>query len=383
MTDTLIIYVLWAPGSACARLAERIEQHFSGLGMERDGVSHRVPVRFRSVPFDPSSGPEPVAIDLNLAKHNAVVLLHDAAMAHESAMWGPYVSELRKRMDRRGDVDFYIPFQGDRAAARLPDDAARTTNYAHQYKWLAWLITPEASDQHALLFLLHTLRKRLKQSTNQAGKKETIFVSHAKLDGDDTARAILRYVNADHQDIPLSLFYDAKQLSPGDDFQQEFIDEIGRGTLLAIVSDAYDSRPWCVFELTEAKKARRPIILADLGRRRISRTYPYGANLPRVKVNGVDAFAIESLMVEVLSEGLRCDLFVDSAEEALQRNNARGFVLPRPPELLDFAIRTFDSSLSIIVYPDPPLPTIEQDLIATAMQNASLTLELKTLGELL
>jgi hypothetical protein len=108
----------------------------------------------------------------------------------------------------------------------------------------------------------------------------------------------------------------------------------------------------------------------------------YGANLSRVKVNAVDAFAIESLMVEVLSEGLRCDLFVESAEDALERNNENGFVLPRPPELLDFAIRTFDSSLSMIVYPDPPLPKIEHDLIATAMRNASLSLELKTLGEL-
>jgi hypothetical protein len=121
-------------------------------------------------------------------------------------------------------------------------------------------------------------------------------VSHAKADGDETAWSIINHVNSKDQDVPLDTFYDAKELMPGEDYQQRFIDEIENGTLLAIVSDMYDSRPWCVFELTEAKRKRRPIVLADVSRLRTTRTYPYGANLPRVRYSASGRAAIESLL---------------------------------------------------------------------------------------
>ena len=58
---------------------------------------------------------------------------------------------------------------------------------------------------------------------------------------------------------------------PGEDYQERFKDEIGEGTLLAIVSDLYDTRPWCVFELTEAKRRAgfgpvAPILMAPMSR---------------------------------------------------------------------------------------------------------------------
>ena len=57
MNDLLRIYVLWHPESAAGhRMADAIAKHFDGLGMERDGVAYRVPVRFRSEPWDSSSG---------------------------------------------------------------------------------------------------------------------------------------------------------------------------------------------------------------------------------------------------------------------------------------------------------------------------------------
>ncbi|WP_037073824.1 TIR domain-containing protein [Rhizobium leguminosarum] len=197
---------------------------------------------------------------------------------------------------------------------------------------------------------------------------EPLFVSHAKLDGDDTATAIVDFVNSRNNDVPLRTFYDAKELSPGDDFAEEFKEAINSGTLLAIVSDAYDSRPWCVFELTEAKRAKRPIVLADVGRVRISRTYPYGANVPKVKINPVtgETAWIEPLLVECLSEGLRCDLFNLEVSGRLGKPDDDVLVLPRPPELFDL----IDSSLppSRAIYPDPPLSKLEAELIDKALK---------------
>lgn len=185
--------------------------------------------------------------------------------------------------------------------------------------------------------------------------------------------------------MPLHTFYDAIELNPGEDFRTRFEREIGGGTLIAIVSDVYDSRPWCVFELTTAKRHRRPIVLADVGGVRISRTFPYGANLPRVRITpepGSDAW-IEPLLVEALSEGLRCDLFQAQAARALA---ARGgdddvLVLPRPPELFD--VVNAPKIPVAILYPDPPLGDIEAGLLRRALDAVRAGTRLVTMGEFL
>ena len=149
------------------------------------------------------------------------------------------------------------------------------------------------------------------------------------------------------------------------------------------MSDLYDTRPWCVFELTEAKRKRRPIVLADVSRVRTSRTYPYGANLPRVRYTQSDKAAIEALLVDVLSEGLRCDLFLQQAQKKLAEINREGLALPRPPELFDLIEREPDELGKVIVYPDPALPNVEHEIIGRALRRPELDIEVKTLGELL
>jgi hypothetical protein len=166
---------------------------------------------------------------------------------------------------------------------------------------------------------------------------------------------------------------------PGENYEDRFKQEIGRGTLLAIISDVYDSRPWCVFELTQAKRGRRPIVLADIGGRRTSRTYPYGANLPRVRVkpDPGDPSWIEPLLVEAMSEGLRCDIFEQQATEASPNDT---LVLPRPPELFDIIHR--DDLPGRIVYPDPPLGDIEAELLRRALAATAPATRMVTLGEI-
>ena len=209
-----------------------------------------------------------------------------------------------------------------------------------------------------------------------------MFVSHAKANGDETAWGIVNHVNSKDQDVPLDTFYDAKELMPGEDYQERFKEEIGEGTLLVIVSDLYDSRPWCVFELTEAKRRRRPIVLADVSRVRTSRTYPYGANVPRVRFALSDRAAIEALLVDVMSEGLRCDLFMRQAEKVLAARKFRGMALPRPPELFDLIDRSVDQLGDLIVYPDPPVPNVEREILANALMRVAPTTRIITLGEL-
>lgn len=101
--------------------------------------------------------------------------------------------------------------------------------------------------------------------------------------------------------------------------------------------------------------------------------------MPRVRVSPDPAGSawIEPLLVEAMSEGLRCDLFEKQAGEASPNDT---LVLPRPPELFDVIHR--DDLLSSIVYPDPPLGDIEADLIRRALAAMSPATRMFTLGEI-
>jgi hypothetical protein len=121
-------------------------------------------------------------------------------------------------------------------------------------------------------------------------------------------------------------------------------------------------------------------VLADIGRRRTSRTYPYGANLPRIRVNPTPGRTdwIERLLVETLSEGLRCDIFVADAKRHLSGPDASVMILPRPPELFD--LTEVGAGLSLVVYPDPPLGVTETQILEVARQKMHPNLEIKNLG---
>ena len=139
MPDLLRIYVLFdAQSSKAEAYAEAVSQHFDGLGMERDGVQYRVPVRFRSEPWQPTPGAaSPREIALHEAEHNAIVLLHDDYTAADQAAWDPYVASLRTGIAARGRADQLIPFQLASSAAPLPCIAR--VHHARQDRWTAQL----------------------------------------------------------------------------------------------------------------------------------------------------------------------------------------------------------------------------------------------------
>jgi hypothetical protein len=379
MPDLLCIYVLWHPQSdACGAYAEAISRHFDGLGMERDGVQYRIPVRLRSVGWDGSVA-LPRAIELDRAQHNAIVFLHDELTQIDSNVWDPYLDGMLAERSARGARDCIISFQMSAGASPLPSLAGRNINSARQYRWETMLPDQPGRTNRLLLHMLYCLRAHFR-AIDGITTPEPLFVSHAKMDGDGTARAIIDHLNDTGQDVPLHTFYDAKELLPGEDFQRRFEREITQGTLLAIVSDLYDTRPWCIYELTTAKRARRPIVLADVGRVRTSRSYPYGANLPRVRLGAVDAGMIEALLVETLSEGLRCDLFMREAKALLKARGLTGHALPRPPELFDLV--DADDLPAILVYPEPPVGNIEQEILERALRQRGGGRTLVTLGRL-
>ena len=345
--------------------------------MERDGVAYRVPVRFRSEAYAPGSA-DPAPIDFDLAVDNAIVLLHDGEMAQSGDVWNAYVTALKAA----GPGAAYFPFGSPSGDPPLELDGAARIQYARRDRWEKNLSTREARDARFVLFLLFLLRRHVKSRLDPAAGKDRLFVSHAKADGDATAQAIVAYVNDPGQDVPLEVFYDAKELSPGDDYGDAFDQAIRHGTLLALMSDVYDSRPWCIYEMTAAKRAGRPIVVGDLGRIRTSRTFPYGANVPRVRIKEARDAAewIEPLLVETLSEGLRCDLVVIlGGMLAVAASLADVLVLSRPPELFDLVDRS--PLATTVLYPDPPLGQLETEILQKGLALRSPAVRLLTFSE--
>jgi hypothetical protein len=345
----VVITVVWHPDDPDAKeLALGISKAFNVVGTARDGVGQRVPVYFRSVPLDPEGGP-PRPLTRRASHLDALVVINSAPLQIQTEIFAPYLAAAREAL---GDNALYLdlwlsPQRVNWAGANF-----------QAIRWREWTgLSHDAKFARLLLAIAHAIRCRLRQ-TVIASRRETIFISHAKFDGDENAKKIVTYVRSPDNDIQLDTFYDAKELVGGEDFAAVFENEIAEGAVLALCTDEYDMRPWCNREILWAKRHRRPIILCDLRSRRVARTFPYGANVPLVRLASIDPANIEALMLEIVLEGLRCDIFVAEVAERVD-NGAVAF--PRPPELVDLVFQ--NATAGDIIYPDPPLPNHEVDLL--------------------
>ena len=150
MIDLLRLHVVWDHRSAeGARIAERISRHFDGIGMERDGVAYRVPVRFASVPW--SDGTDmPRTVDLTRARHNAILLLQDEEMYDRRHAWSVWAAEVRAAITARDAQDIYVPFGCLTGEPPLQADIVDKIQYQRRVGW-AGMPDDEARDRRLLL----------------------------------------------------------------------------------------------------------------------------------------------------------------------------------------------------------------------------------------
>jgi hypothetical protein len=328
---------------AAAALAE-------GVGAERAGVYMRVPVRVRAQPFglDGSLRPiTPSASDLDV-----VVFLKSLEMQAEDAH-APFEA-LLKQVRR----DFADPSRFLFLSVLLDDvDPPRGFDTLQGIRWYEWAGLDKAARRtRALIRIVAAVREKL--GGVSAERHSTIFVSHAKRDGRALAEDVVRHVRDPKNALGLDTFYDALELRDGEEFDVGLEDGVRGGALLALVSDAYEGRPWCNQEVLWAKRWRCPAVLVDVGRQRVSRTYPYLGNLPLRCHDLAMPEGREAAILDLVTEMLRVDLFTRVAA----RIKPGVVALPRPPELLDLIVLK-ESKATRVLYPDPPLADAELTLL--------------------
>jgi len=200
------------------------------------------------------------------------------------------------------------------------------------------------------------------------------FISHAKLDGVSLAQSLGYTID---QLGWLGRFYDAKDIQPGDNFQEVLEHGVLGSMLLILRTDIYDLRFWCRQEVMWAEEYDRPALLVDARAELLNRASVLGfTGIPGVRIPDGNLVRV---IVEALREWVRIGILRRRFSAALKSNPGREAetrLLSRSPSLTSLAAAVRDlknksvdpQALVRIVHAEPPLETnlqsAAQELIA-------------------
>lgn len=379
--DVLRVYVVFNPDHQVAtQWYERLLDSFDCIGMQREGLRFGVPVHRRCQPWGearPGLAPaNPRRIDFSHAEWNVVVVLQDVGLADQQELWEPYLADVMRQHQNNEATSWVIPVE-------LGQVNAASLRYLQGIpKRLLTGAPDERSGRQFFIALLNAVLVKMNPpaSRHAAGSRYTVFVSHAKRDGSEAAQRVAERLSQVMQRLGPECFFDVDSLIPGDDYPQRFEAAIREASLLALITDTYHARPWCRWEMLCAKKHGRPVVVAELGRGRIERSFPYVGNVPTLRLDdSLDELSndsIEILIQALLSESLRVELWRRLAGGSA---GDKAVLLIRPPELSDIALVAAEhpGALRRVLYPDPPLSTEEIDLLQAAFPH----IEILTLSQ--
>ena len=372
-----------------AEIADAIARHFEGQS-ELIGI-RPITTRVLSEAVDPSdAGGHPPIIETDSSAFSVVILLADTALT--DALAGPW-SDLRNTLVRaisrvdgypehwfcmplvvsmeRGVLD---PLQTEEALAR----SLGSIQAERAYDW------PQGvADAHAVTRILLQACRLILDGLDRMGRnlatgtgpaRRVVFLSHAKAD--------LRAAEAENRDALVSrltermrgtnygleAYLDETHALSGWPWKEQFREAIGQGAFLALDTDAYAARPICQWELLQAKRDRRPILSINAVRGRQPISFAYGGNLPSTRAPELDDAGVDRLLLDLMTEMVRIELWLHEARAAVERAGLPDPVLlPRPVELTDLAFHALerdpDGPRATMVYPDPPLSRDLRELI--------------------
>ena len=360
----LVVHVVWHPKNPDGlTLARALFNDLAGDPDDPTSEGVGVPVFYRTgTPGEAI----PRKIDLDKARHTAVVVLVDANMVVERKDgWGDYVAGLWKTTTEGGGVHRLLPVAMSQKSFNL-DPAIQETNFIRFYE-----TDPEKRADQLAIHVVHELCRQVMHesradhgngSTAALTDKVEVFISHAKYDGLEIAKSIRDHIQSDQQ---LGTFFDSNDIYFGESFRKLIEDGVRRSAMLVVNTDAYGLSEWCRDEVLLAKSARRPIYTLEATRKKVRRTFPYMYNGPSERHPGTKDFDFRPVVKGLLLEVLRIERFrrqFDENPHLFKIPEGQGIsVLPYPPELLTLAdLRLAGNTDKIFVYPDPPVSVSEK-----------------------
>lgn len=371
------IYVAWHPSFAEGeRIAGRLYQHFRRDLFTNVAGGVGLSVLYRSASAAGSDAPPPVDFD---DSHVAVAfLLVNAAVGTDPA-WGAYARDMLAAAEARGLTARVIPIFVDGRAR----DVAGDINAVRFYEWSE---TDELLEVRLVSTLTHELVRVLRTyvaSIEHPGvaadqldaylERVQVFLSHSKHDpyGEKIAWAIEDFLS---KNTALSQFFDVRDIPAGLPFPTVIERYVQRSAVVAIYTDSYSSREWCRREIIEAKRADRPLVIADCIAEIDERSFPYLGNVPVVRMEPVAMERIPFVVARLLDEVFKDYLWSARLAHDGRSSDAAFRFLPRTPELIALSGLhvAAGAAAPTIVYPDPPLGAEELQLFRDVRSDVTL-----------
>lgn len=215
------------------------------------------------------------------------------------------------------------------------------------------------------------------------GERLRIFISHTKRhrveEEPDYVDELIGRVRTTIADTHLRAYFDAADLQPGADWEQELQSQASSSALLAVRTDLYASREWCQREFLVAKRAGMPIVTLNGVCRAEERGSFLMDHVPSVGYRQADEHRRQSSVEEALN--LLVDAALTRALWGLQQEMLRqiGFDWTplHPPEpvtvlpwLLEHRQRATEEGPLLIMHPDPPLGPEERKALSELFEVA-------------
>lgn len=268
----LCVYVVFHPeAKESRRLADYL---FAWLRFAGQNTNAGLPVYYRCHLEGEDIAPR---IDSCGATHNFLVLLVDDSMALD-AKWRSALQRLVERSKWSGMRGIHVvPVMVDKSFEQLAflnlpfnpvriyaasDPAAPPDDMPPRYVDAAWAPRIDARGGRLRRALTETMIRLVRCDDEQVSPPRLkVFVSHAKQDGEDIARALRDELASVSQ---LEPWFDVNDLPAGRSAAASMTAAAARSTggMIAVLTGAYPTRPWC---RREAHVARRPC-RRDLGR---------------------------------------------------------------------------------------------------------------------
>jgi hypothetical protein len=340
----LLVHFLFHPESEDARQLAR--QVHGELNSETVVPGIRVPTLFCPKSAD---GSPPGRLDFGLAKRNVVVVLSDDQLLIKRD-WCRFVGDVWQCCD--GTESGFLAIQLSPNAWPL-DDRLGEVNFtpAHQCSSAAERL---ALVTRRIVVELCRFLRALKIGSGSSKAPVRLFLSHTKMDFETEPKVAQQFIAALKSDQPIEAWVDSGKIASGSQFAREIASGVNDSSLLVVLTDNYATREWCREEVMLAKEHDRPIAVVDCLSKYEVRSFPFVANVPRVRWDGNAQAGIDLLLKETLRTLLNL--------VTLARVQQPGDLLfSRPPELATLV--GLDPGASVL-YPDPPLGVGESSRLA-------------------
>ncbi len=305
-----------------------------------------IPVYFRSDTDTDGRLPD---VELDEADHSAVVVLIDNAMVLDGR-WVEWLGRLLEAVRARGERHLLLPVVMGSGALNMPVPGLAAVN---------WIGANEPIGTRVVHELCRLLERRPEtgadgQPVTAALKPVSVFLSYARADGQDWVKRLEAALHGHG----LGSFFDVRSIPKGGAFDRVILEHLQQGIAMALVAlrtDAYVTRNWCLTELLTAKEHCLPVIVLEALTHGEDRGFPYLANGRSIPLRAPDQDLLP-VVDAVLDEVLRSLYLRPMMDRLLDLHDVTARVMVQPPELFTLLPGCREP---VILYPDPPLRPAE------------------------